>query len=113
METHFQMSDNLYVKAKVPPTDKVCLWLGVSMIFLISKSYQMLLANTFTPFYRKGQCKKKNPTQSICNIPEPRYMYTHTHFLRLNHEQENLGCNMSELSYHCYSTQLYCTVKLL
>ncbi len=30
MITHFQLSDQLYVKAGVPPTDKVNLWLGVS-----------------------------------------------------------------------------------
>ena len=32
MLTHFQMSDQLYVKANIPPTDKVNLWLGVSTI---------------------------------------------------------------------------------
>lgn len=30
METRFLLADNLYCKASVPPTDKVCLWLGVS-----------------------------------------------------------------------------------
>lgn len=30
METHFLLADNVYCKASVPPTDKVCLWLGVS-----------------------------------------------------------------------------------
>lgn len=30
LNTHFMLADNLYVKAKVPPTDKVALWLGVS-----------------------------------------------------------------------------------
>ncbi|XP_070295596.1 prefoldin subunit 3-like [Salvelinus sp. IW2-2015] len=29
METHFLLADNVYCKASVPPTDKVCLWLGV------------------------------------------------------------------------------------
>ncbi|XP_054070209.1 prefoldin subunit 3 isoform X3 [Rissa tridactyla] len=28
METRFLLADNLYCKASVPPTDKVCLWLG-------------------------------------------------------------------------------------
>lgn len=30
LETRFLLADNLYCKASVPPTDKVCLWLGVS-----------------------------------------------------------------------------------
>ena len=32
LKTHFQIADNLYVKGKVPPSDKVLLWLGVSTI---------------------------------------------------------------------------------
>lgn len=32
METRFLLADNLYCKASVPPTDKVCLWLGVSKV---------------------------------------------------------------------------------
>lgn len=32
MQTHFQMSDNLFVAATVPPTDKVCLWLGANVM---------------------------------------------------------------------------------
>lgn len=32
METHFLLADNVYCKASVPPTDKVCLWLGVSIL---------------------------------------------------------------------------------
>ncbi|KAK1797242.1 hypothetical protein P4O66_008610, partial [Electrophorus voltai] len=31
METHFLLADNVYCKASVPPTDKVCLWLGVNL----------------------------------------------------------------------------------
>lgn len=31
METHFLLADSVYCKASVPPTDKVCLWLGVSI----------------------------------------------------------------------------------
>jgi hypothetical protein len=34
IETQFLLSDQVYAKAKIPPTNKVCLWLGVSnMIF--------------------------------------------------------------------------------
>ncbi|XP_041738566.1 prefoldin subunit 3 [Coregonus clupeaformis] len=32
METHFLLADNVYCKASVPPTDKVCLWLGAKVM---------------------------------------------------------------------------------
>lgn len=32
-ETQFLLSDQVYMKAIVPPTDKVCLWLGVSISY--------------------------------------------------------------------------------
>ncbi|MBN3322956.1 PFD3 protein, partial [Atractosteus spatula] len=32
LETHFLLADNLYCKALVPPTDKVCLWLGANVM---------------------------------------------------------------------------------
>lgn len=35
IKTQFMLADNLYVKAQVPPTDKVGLWLGVSLIHIL------------------------------------------------------------------------------
>ncbi|KAM6949033.1 prefoldin subunit 3 [Aplochiton taeniatus] len=32
MLTHFLLADNVYCKASVPPTDKVCLWLGANVM---------------------------------------------------------------------------------
>uniref|UniRef100_A0A8C6ADH7 Prefoldin subunit 3 n=1 Tax=Marmota marmota marmota TaxID=9994 RepID=A0A8C6ADH7_MARMA len=32
LETRFLLADNLYCKASVPPTDKVCLWLGANVM---------------------------------------------------------------------------------
>lgn len=32
METHFLLADNVYCKASVPPTEKVCLWLGANVM---------------------------------------------------------------------------------
>ncbi|WAR07098.1 PFD3-like protein [Mya arenaria] len=32
METRFLLSDQVYAKARVPPTDKVCLWLGANIM---------------------------------------------------------------------------------
>lgn len=32
METRFLLADNLYCKALVPPTDRVCLWLGANVM---------------------------------------------------------------------------------
>lgn len=40
METHFLLADNVYCKALVPPTNKVCLWLGVSYLLVCSLSSQ-------------------------------------------------------------------------
>jgi len=31
-ETQFLLSDQVYMKSRIPPTDKVCLWLGVSYL---------------------------------------------------------------------------------
>jgi len=32
METQFLLSEQVYARAKVPPTDKVCLWLGANVM---------------------------------------------------------------------------------
>ncbi|XP_060887756.1 prefoldin subunit 3 [Labrus mixtus] len=32
METHFLLGNNVYCKASVPPTNKVCLWLGANVM---------------------------------------------------------------------------------
>lgn len=32
METFFLLANNVYSKASVPPTDKVCLWLGANVM---------------------------------------------------------------------------------
>ncbi|XP_050402431.1 prefoldin subunit 3 [Patella vulgata] len=32
LETRFLLSDQVYAKARIPPTDKVCLWLGANVM---------------------------------------------------------------------------------
>lgn len=32
IETKFLLSDQVYMKAKIPPTDRVCLWLGANVM---------------------------------------------------------------------------------
>ncbi|XP_066946381.1 prefoldin subunit 3-like isoform X2 [Macrobrachium rosenbergii] len=32
IETNFLLSDQVYMKAKIPPTDRVCLWLGANVM---------------------------------------------------------------------------------
>ncbi|XP_064604579.1 prefoldin subunit 3-like [Liolophura sinensis] len=32
LETRFLLSDQLYAKARIPPTEKVCLWLGANVM---------------------------------------------------------------------------------
>jgi len=54
METQFLLSDQLYTKANIPPTDKVCLWLGANVMLefslddaeaLLSKNLDSALKN--------------------------------------------------------------------
>lgn len=33
VNTHFLLSDGVYAKAELPPTDTVMLWLGVSLVW--------------------------------------------------------------------------------
>lgn len=32
LESHFELSDGLYVRASIPPTSTVCLWLGANVM---------------------------------------------------------------------------------
>ncbi|CAN8074880.1 unnamed protein product [Agarophyton chilense] len=32
IQTHFELSDGIYAKARIPPTNKVCLWLGANVM---------------------------------------------------------------------------------
>merc|ERR1712227_924277 len=47
METNFQLSDQLYVKARVPPTDKVGIWLGANVMleYNLDDAQQLLQKN--------------------------------------------------------------------
>merc|ERR1712142_1051547 len=48
-ETQFLLSDLLYAKAKIPPTDKVCLWLGANVMLEYSlNDAQSLLEKNLT-----------------------------------------------------------------
>ncbi|KAM9400186.1 prefoldin subunit 3-like [Salvelinus alpinus] len=50
METHFLLADNVYCKASVPPTDKVCLWLGANVMleYDIDEAQSLLEKNLAT-----------------------------------------------------------------
>lgn len=50
METSFQLCDTLYVKAKVPPTKNVCLWLGANVMleYTLDDAEALLLRNEET-----------------------------------------------------------------
>ncbi|XP_036379366.1 prefoldin subunit 3-like [Megalops cyprinoides] len=50
METHFLLADNLYCRASVPPTDKVCLWLGANVMleYDIDEAQSLLEKNLTT-----------------------------------------------------------------
>ena len=49
LETRFLLADNLYCKASVPPTDKVCLWL----VALLEENLSIRLPQRILIFLRK------------------------------------------------------------
>lgn len=49
IETHFELSDGVYAKARIPPSDKVCLWLGANvMVEYTGKEATALLSKNLT-----------------------------------------------------------------
>lgn len=50
VETQFLLSDQIYVKAKIPPTEKVCLWLGANVMleYSLDAAEQLLTKNLQT-----------------------------------------------------------------
>ena len=47
LETQFALSDQVYAKAVIPPTDKVCLWLGANVMleYTLDDAQEMLTKN--------------------------------------------------------------------
>ena len=47
METQFLLSDQVYAKAVIPPTDKVCLWLGANVMleYTLEDAEELLTKN--------------------------------------------------------------------
>lgn len=47
IDTHFELSDGLYVRATIPPTSTVCLWLGANVMveYTISEAIALLKNN--------------------------------------------------------------------
>jgi prefoldin subunit 5 len=53
IETMYELNDTLYATAKIKPTGKVCLWLGVSLFDLFSFSVPLVvLYDMFLPSCR-------------------------------------------------------------
>ncbi|XP_075975039.1 prefoldin subunit 3-like [Anticarsia gemmatalis] len=50
METKFLLSDQVFVKASIPPTDKVCLWLGANVMleYTLEDAEHLLSSNMLT-----------------------------------------------------------------
>ena len=50
METNFLLAHNLYGKATIPPTDKVCLWLGANVMleYTLDEADELLRGNQKT-----------------------------------------------------------------
>ncbi|XP_017890400.1 prefoldin subunit 3 [Ceratina calcarata] len=47
LETHFLLSEQVFAKAIIPPTDKVCLWLGANVMleYDLDEAHKMLTEN--------------------------------------------------------------------
>lgn len=47
LETQFLLSDQVYAKATIPPTDKVCLWLGANVMleYTLDDAQELLVKN--------------------------------------------------------------------
>ena len=55
METQFLLSDQVYAKAVIPPTDKVCLWLGANVMLeytLEGRLFRFLKAASLFSIFR-------------------------------------------------------------
>lgn len=50
LDTHFLMSSQLYSRASIPPTDKVCLWLGANVMleYPLDEAKELLTKNLNT-----------------------------------------------------------------
>ncbi len=50
MDTNFLLAHNLYGKATIPPTDKVCLWLGANVMleYTLDEADELLCGNQKT-----------------------------------------------------------------
>lgn len=50
LNTHFLMSSQLYSRARIPPTDKVCLWLGANVMleYPLEEAKSLLEKNLIT-----------------------------------------------------------------
>ncbi|XP_074863571.1 prefoldin subunit 3 isoform X1 [Carettochelys insculpta] len=57
METRFLLADNLYCKASVPPTDKVCLWLGLLDLSNALGTFMMELGSTSTKHKNRSEAQ--------------------------------------------------------
>ncbi|ESP05358.1 hypothetical protein LOTGIDRAFT_202995 [Lottia gigantea] len=57
LETRFLLSDQVYAKAKIPPTDKVCLWLGANVMleYNLDDAQKLLEKNLGTAKKTLGQ----------------------------------------------------------
>merc|ERR1711879_231110 len=57
METQFMLSDQVYAEATIPPTDKVCLWLGANVMleYTLDDAEELLTNNCESAEKNLGQ----------------------------------------------------------
>ncbi|XP_040831990.1 prefoldin subunit 3-like [Ochotona curzoniae] len=61
LQTRFLLADNLYCKALIPPTDKVCLWLGANvMLEYDTDEAEALLRNNLATATKNLDCLEED-----------------------------------------------------
>jgi prefoldin subunit 5 len=60
IKTHFPLTDNLHAKAEIPPSDKICLWLGANVMLEYSIKEAENLLNT----------SNQNATKTIAKLDD-------------------------------------------
>ena len=93
IETDFILSHNLYAKAEVPPTDKVCLWLGANVMLEYSNEEAEELLN-------------KNLTQANASLEQTNIDLD---FLKFVFIYFKIRINFSKLFFFCNRDQITTT----
>ncbi|KAM5196219.1 prefoldin subunit 3 isoform 1-T1 [Hipposideros larvatus] len=100
LETRFLLADNLYCKASVPPTDKVCLWLGANVMleYDIDEAQALLEKNLSTA------TKNLDSLEEDLDFLRDQFTTTEVSILSFKRNQRRKGERCFSHSYlHCFN----------